>query len=201
MSSNVSLSVSVGVSAELTLCRTSTSDAGLNRNLELPADVKDVLTDGAFIGVPGTDCVPVDSATATDIATPESGVAQVSSPLSPSSANSVFLTTSQVEQNFNENNTEAPGATQTSTIEKLELLRAAISHEVAESITVANLYLMMAHPRNVTLEYDWVEKTPMLDVSELKKQISNKLRRLAHIAITEFAAVGCRKTSIIPVSE
>jgi len=70
-----------------------------------------------------------------------------------------------------------------------------IDRAMGRDVTVAELYLLMSRPKVVTLDYDWVENVPTIDVIELmlNKSLSNRLRRLVDIATTEF--VSCRRSA------
>ena len=53
-------------------------------------------------------------------------------------------------------------------------------------MTIAELYMMLGCPKRLCLEYDWVEKKTKEDIWELNKKLTNMLRRLVHLATTEF---------------
>lgn len=69
--------------------------------------------------------------------------------------------------------------------EKLELLREGVTAETAHMISVADLYLMMGNPEKIILEYEWVDLKPVQDILDLG-HLTNMLRRLIHLASTEF---------------
>ena len=71
--------------------------------------------------------------------------------------------------------------------DKVNKLSGLIDRVVGQEVTVAELYLMMGRPKNVPLEYNWVDKNQPVVAADSTKPISSKLRRLVDVAITEFA--------------
>ena len=58
----------------------------------------------------------------------------------------------------------------------------------ASKVTMAELYLTLGNPAKVVLEYEWCEVVQTADI--LKVNLANMLRRLVHLANTEFTDVG-----------
>ena len=72
--------------------------------------------------------------------------------------------------------------------DKVIKLSGLIDRIVGQEVTLAELYLMMGRPKNVAIEYNWVDKSqPVVGGVDSTKPISSKLRRLVDVAITEFA--------------
>jgi hypothetical protein len=89
------------------------------------------------------------------------------------------------------------GEVSDSVSQKLEMVRGGLVRKQAESIGVADLYLMMGGPDRVVLEYEWCDITPGDEVSHLNNQLTNMLRRLVHLATTEFTDFKTRQVSLL----
>ena len=66
---------------------------------------------------------------------------------------------------------------------KVQSVKAGVSRSVAETLTVADIYLMMGMPDKVVLEYEWVELVKQADVLNFR-ELTNLLRRLVGLART-----------------
>ena len=67
----------------------------------------------------------------------------------------------------------------------------------AETLSIAEIYLMLGSPEKIVLEYDWVEtqkaETP---AGVLAKNLANMLQRLLHLATTEFTDFKTKPVSL-----
>lgn len=78
-------------------------------------------------------------------------------------------------------------AVQTNKInDRVEKLRNGITKDTAEDVTVGQLYLMMGDPQKMVLQYEWTDMVKTPDVISCNQRLTNMLRRLIHIATTEF---------------
>lgn len=71
--------------------------------------------------------------------------------------------------------------------QKLERFQKGWRKSEAGELTVAELYLMFGSPEKVILQYEWVDLVQTQDVLQLNQNLTNMLRRLVHLATTEFA--------------
>ena len=77
--------------------------------------------------------------------------------------------------------------------EKVERVRRGVNRSAATDVTAAEVYLMRGAPRNVVLEYDWRPVAPSGGGGGAAC-ITNMLRRLIHLATTEFCDLIQTKT-------
>ena len=78
-------------------------------------------------------------------------------------------------------------AVQTNKInDRVEKLRGGITKDTAEDVTVGQLYLMMGDPQKMVLQYEWTDVVKTPDIVSCNQRLTNMLRRLIHIATTEF---------------
>ena len=82
--------------------------------------------------------------------------------------------------------------------QKLSKLERGLTTSDCGSMTIAEVYMMSGCPKKLCLEYEWVEKKASEDIWELNKKLTNMLRRLVHLATTEF--VEFKKTKPAGVS-
>ena len=71
-------------------------------------------------------------------------------------------------------------------VEKIDKIIGGLTRKEAEDIKAAELYVMLGNPQKLVLEYEWVPKKPVDDIVELNTELTNMLRRLVHLAYTEF---------------
>ena len=81
--------------------------------------------------------------------------------------------------------------------EKLKKLERGLTVSDCGSMTIAEVYMMTGCPKKLCLEYEWVEKKPVEDIWELNKKLTNMLRRLVHLATTEFVEFKKTKSSTV----
>ena len=85
-------------------------------------------------------------------------------------------------------------------MEKLRKLERGLTVSDCGSMTIAEVYMMTGCPKKLCLEYEWVEKKVTEDIWELNKKLTNMLRRLVHLATTEFVEFKKAKPTTV-VSE
>ena len=71
-------------------------------------------------------------------------------------------------------------------LKKIETVKDGFNRQCAETLTVADLYLMMGMPDKIVLEYEWVERDQNTDLLNLG-ELTHALRRLIDLAKTQSA--------------
>ena len=74
----------------------------------------------------------------------------------------------------------------------LERFRKGWTKETAGNMTMAEIYLLFDAPKTIILEYEWTDVNPQCNF--MTNNLNNVLRRLVHIAITEFVDVSRSKS-------
>lgn len=70
--------------------------------------------------------------------------------------------------------------------EKVQLLHKGLTRKEAGQFSIAELCLMTGSPGKIQLFYEWVDIVVVPDILQLNTLLTNKLRRLIHLASTEF---------------
>ncbi len=71
--------------------------------------------------------------------------------------------------------------------EDLEKYRDGWVQSSADKMTLAEVHLLLGSPDKLVLEYEWVDVAPpSREIVQMNTNITNMLRRLVHLATTEF---------------
>ena len=136
-----------------------------------------------------TSCVNTDAADNADTQT------DADTSLDDSCADSVDSTSAKLPDMHDVRESKSVGgdvgdqtfAVQTNKInDRVEKLRGGITKDTAEDVTVGQLYLMMGDPQKMVLQYEWTDVVKTPDIVSCNQRLTNMLRRLIHIATTEF---------------